>query len=579
MHRFTTRALLVAGLGLIAATTQSCDVHGISNAGTLSAIVVSPNPQSLQVSASQQFTAVGSDFSGASVPIEPVWSVVSGGGTIAAGGMFTAGTAPGTYASTVMATSGNKTATATVVVTVGPLASITVTPNPQSLAQGGTQQFVAVGKDASGNVVQFTPTWSVVANGGSISSTGLFTAGTTAGTFTNTVQASNNAIRGTATVVVTPGALTNIVVTPNPASIAINTSQQFTARGTDASGNVITFTPTWSVTNGGGTIAASGLFTAGGTPGTFTNTVTATAGPVSGSATVNVLSGPVATITVTPNPAVMLTSGTQQFAAVAHDANGNILPLSATWSVVNGGGSINASSGLFTAGNTTGTFTNTIRASGGGQSGFATVTINAIAASPFIDLGSAAANGIMAGTAVSCTGSASTINANVSISPGNTITGPCTITGTTHLNDLTAINDQIALTAAYNAAAGKACGTAITTDLGGTTRGAGVYCGGALGVTGVLTLDGGGDPNAVFLFQATSSLTVAGTVVLINGAQAKNVYWQVGSSATLGTASSFKGNVLALTSITLVTGTTLEGRGLARNGAVSEGTGSAITLP
>ncbi len=494
MYRFTKRALLITGLGLAAVTTQSCDVHGISDAGTLSAIVVSPNPQSLQVNATQQFTAVGTDFADAKVAISPVWSVVSGGGTISAAGLFTAGTVPGTYASTVMATSGSKTATATIVVTVGPLATIVVTPNPDSVLQGGTQQFVAVGKDAAGNAVQFTPTWSVVANGGSISGTGLFTAGASAGTFTNTIQASNSSIKGNATVVVTVA-------------------------------------------------------------------------PV------------VATITVTPNPAVMLTSGTQQFAAVARDGSGNVLPLSPTWAVVAGGGSINASSGVFTAGNATGTFTNTIRATGGGQTGFATVTINSIPASPFIDLGSAAVNGIMAGTAVSCTGSASTINANVSISPGSTITGPCTITGVTHLNDATAIADQVALTAAYNIAAGKACGTAITTDLGGTTMGAGVYCGGALGVTGPLTLDGGGDPNATFLFQATSSLTVAGSVVLINGAQAKNVYWQVGSSATLGTASSFKGNILALTSVTLVTGTTLEGRALARNGAVSAGTGSVITLP
>jgi len=247
---------------------------------------------------------------------------------------------------------------------------------------------------------------------------------------------------------------------------------------------------------------------------------------------------------------------------------------------VAGGGTINAN-GMFTAGNTTGTFTNTIKASAGGRSGFATVTISAIAPTPFIDLGQAALNGIMAGTAVSCTGSASTINANVSISPGNTISGPCVVTGTQHLNDATAQGDQIALTAAYNAAAGKPCSASnvISGDLGGTTKPAGVYCAAALSLTGVLTLDGGGDPNASFLFQSGSSLIVAGNVVLINGAQAKNVFWQVGSSATLGTASQFQGNIMALTSITLVTGTSLNGRALARNGAVSAGTGSVITLP
>jgi len=98
-------------------------------------------------------------------------------------------------------------------------------------------------------------------------------------------------------------------------------------------------------------------------------------------------------------------------------------------------------------------------------------------------------------------------------------------------------------------------------------------------VTGTVTLDGNGDPNAVFVFQAGSALTTAGSVALINGAQAKNVYWQVGSSATLGTASAWQGSILALTSITLNDTATMIGRALARNGAVTLGTNNTITLP
>ena len=662
---------VIASLALAGLYTSACDVHSVSGPGSLNSIVVSPNPQSLVVNATQQFTARGADFEGVDVSIAPVWSVASGGGSITPAGMFTAGTVPGTYTSTITATSGDKSATATVTVTVGPLATIVVTPSPVTLAIGGTQQYAAVGKDASGNILQFTPTWSVVAGGGSISGSGLFTAGTTAGTFPNTVQASSLGIRGTATVTVLTGTLASIVVTPNPATLAVTATQQFTAVGKDVNGNVLAVTPTWSVETGGGTIASSGLFTAGSTPGTYINTVKATSGNFSGTATVTVTSGAlafitvvpnpatllagtrqqfgaigtdasgnvvamtpiwvvvngggsidvssgvftagasagtftntvratsglvsgfatvvvtvpaplpvVATVTVTPNPAVMLTNAVQQFAAIARDAGANVLPISPQWSVVAGGGTIN-SNGLFTAGAATGTFVNTIKATGGGQSGFATVTINSVVAAAFIDLGQAAVNGIMAGTAVSCTGSASTINANVSISPGNTISGPCIITGTLHANDAVAIADQLALTNAYNIAAGKPCSASnvISGDLGGTTKPTGVYCAAALSLTGVLTLDGGGDANATFLFQSGSSLIVAGNVVLINGAQAKNVYWQVGSSATLGTASQFQGNIMALTSITLVTGTTLNGRALARNGAVSAGTGSVITLP
>ena len=134
----------------------------------------------------------------------------------------------------------------------------------------------------------------------------------------------------------------------------------------------------------------------------------------------------------------------------------------------------------------------------------------------------------------------------------------------------------------YNTLFGLPCppANAIVADLGGTTKPAGVYCTAtSIGVTGTLTLDGGGDPNARFVFQAGSSIVTAGDVVLINGAQAQNVYWVSGSSVTLGTASQIKGNVVALTSITLVDTANLIGRALARNGSVSLGTNNTITLP
>jgi hypothetical protein len=177
-----------------------------------------------------------------------------------------------------------------------------------------------------------------------------------------------------------------------------------------------------------------------------------------------------------------------------------------------------------------------------------------------------------------------TVNADVSISPGNTITGfgPCVITGVQNLNNGIAIQAQVDLTNAYNTLRDLPCppANAIVANLGGTTKAAGVYCtASSIGVTGTLTLDGGGDPNATFVFQAGSGLTTAGSIILINGAQAKNVYWQVGTSATIGTASQWKGNILALTSITLVDNANLLGRALARNGAVSLGTNNVITLP
>jgi hypothetical protein len=197
-------------------------------------------------------------------------------------------------------------------------------------------------------------------------------------------------------------------------------------------------------------------------------------------------------------------------------------------------------------------------------------------------LGSAQTYGLLAGTAVSCVGPVGTISASVGISPGSAITGfpTCTISGTQHLADPTAATAQGDLTAAYNALAGKACGTIISADLGGTTLAPGVYCSASsVGLTGTVTLDGQGKSNATFIIQAGSTLTVAGSVTLIGGALAKNVYWQVGSSASFATGSAMKGNVLALTSVTLNDNATLQGRALARNGAVTLGSNNTITLP
>jgi hypothetical protein len=370
----------------------------------------------------------------------------------------------------------------------------------------------------------------------------------------------------------------------------INGTQQYTAVGRDANNNLVAITPTWSVVNGGGTIGATtGLFTAGSTTGTFTNTVRATSGTISGNATAIVTPGPLATITVTPNPTTLQVNTTQQFTAVGRDAGGNVVAITPVWSVTNGGGTINASTGLFTAGGTTGTFSNTVRATSGTLFGTATVNVTAgpppppPSGSQLVDLNSAAPFGILAGSTVTCV-TGGTVNADIGISPGDAITGfgPCTFSGALHAGDAVAAQAQLDLTAAYNTLANLPCGTVVgTANIGGTTRAPGVYCSASsMLVNGDLTLDALGDPNATFVFQAGSTLTTSGNVVLINGAQARNVFFQVGSSATLGVGPSiWQGNILAFTSITLNDDVTLNGRALARNGAVTLGNRNTITLP
>jgi hypothetical protein len=205
--------------------------------------------------------------------------------------------------------------------------------------------------------------------------------------------------------------------------------------------------------------------------------------------------------------------------------------------------------------------------------GLATVQSPAGAAEATVGLGTTASYSVLGGTTVTNTGP-STLAGDLGVSPGTAIVGfpPGTTAGATHAGDAQAAQAQADLVIAYDDAAGRAPTASVAGDLVGQTLTSGVYNStGPLALSGTLTLDGQGDPNAVFIFQIASTQTTAtaSSVNLTNGATACNVFWQVGSSATLGTTSTFVGTIMALTSITVTTGTVVEGRALARNGAVA----------
>jgi Ice-binding-like len=191
-------------------------------------------------------------------------------------------------------------------------------------------------------------------------------------------------------------------------------------------------------------------------------------------------------------------------------------------------------------------------------------------------LGTAQSFAVLGGSTVTNTGP-TIVTGNLGVSPGSAVTGfpPGTVVGgTIHAADAVAAQAEAANRTAYGELASEACNTTygVPTDLGGLTLVPGVYCfASSAGLTGTLTLNAGGNANAVWVFKIASTLITASdaSVALINGAQQCNVFWQVGSSATLGTGTEFVGNVLALASITLTTDATLSGRALAQNGAVT----------
>jgi len=180
---------------------------------------------------------------------------------------------------------------------------------------------------------------------------------------------------------------------------------------------------------------------------------------------------------------------------------------------------------------------------------------------------------VLGATTDTNTGS-SIVTGDLGLYPGTSVVGfpPGIVVGTKHITDIAAQVAQLSASTAFDCLSSFSPLGTLGADIGGTTVTAGAWTfASTADITGVLTLDGGGDPNAVFIFQIPSTLTTASasSVVLTNGAQAGNVYWIVGSSATIGTTSHMIGTIIALTSVTMTTGATLNGRAFALTAAVT----------
>jgi hypothetical protein len=208
---------------------------------------------------------------------------------------------------------------------------------------------------------------------------------------------------------------------------------------------------------------------------------------------------------------------------------------------------------------------------------FATSAFGATATVP---LGTAASFSVLGGSTVTNTGP-TTMFGDLGLAPGSSVTGAPHVLGATHVDDAVAIGAKNSLTTAYNNAASRPSSGSAGTDLAGQTFTSGVRTASSslLLSSGSVTLDAQGDPNAVFIFQIGSTLITGSntSVSLINGAQACNVFWQVGSSATLGTGTRFVGTVMASATVTANTAATIHGRLLASTGAVNLDTNTITT--
>jgi uncharacterized protein (TIGR03437 family) len=220
--------------------------------------------------------------------------------------------------------------------------------------------------------------------------------------------------------------------------------------------------------------------------------------------------------------------------------------------------------------------------------GLGLAVVTATAQQAPVDLRSNSTFAVLAGTTVTVTGGG-TITGNVGIFPGTAYvagTPAVTVNGTVYAGGSVAAQAQADLTTAFNDAAGRSVNpVTVAGNIGGQTLAPGLYKStSSLAISsGDLTLDAQGNANAVWIFQIASTLTTTSgrQVILAGGANAANIFWQVGSSATIGTTSVFQGNILAYASISMLTGSTLAGRSLAMGGAVTidTGTGSSATIP
>ena len=470
-HRVSGRvAPWVKSLLAVTLVAMACTVADQTgpNAGIV-AFYISPDSISVVAGQTIQFQALGTTKGGATRPLAVTWSAT--GGTIDQSGLYTADVTPGNFEVTATLDQPQMSARAHLV-NKGMLKHVVLLPASVSVASGGQAQFSASGLMANGDSVAVGATFT--ATGGTITASGMYTAGSSGGTFAvvAAVDTKNGGtVADTSQVTVTTGSpapVGSVTVSPASASVAVGATVQLAATTKDANGNVLTGRSiTWSSgATGTATVNGSGLVT-GVAAGTAT--ITATSEGKSGTATITVTAAappPVATVTVSPATASVAVGKTVQLAATTKDANGNVLTgRSITWSSGATGTATVSSSGLVTG---VAVGTATITATSEGKSGTATITVTASAPPPVATVTvSPASASVAVGSTIQLT--ATTKDANGSVLTGRTITWSSNATSIASVNGTGLVTGGSAGSATITATSEGKSGTSAITVTGGTS--------------------------------------------------------------------------------------------------------------
>ncbi|AGC41684.1 hypothetical protein MYSTI_00326 [Myxococcus stipitatus DSM 14675] len=375
--------------GAVTATVYGYSLKGTADVtvlpGPLSRLVLTPTFATLAPQGTQRFGVMGLDEDGNPLTITPRWSVVTpGAGAITQEGLYTAPRAAGTYENCVSVQVDTLTQNTTVYVTPGAISRLEISPAAPSVVVKGTVPFRAKAFDVHDNeVTSFAPEWRVVTGGGGITTSGVFTAGTVAGTYADTVQVTAAGVTQTTGVTVTPAAVSRIALSPLGPTLQAGSAVAFSAKAFDAYDNEVTSAQaTWKVVNGGGSIDGAGVFTAGTGVGAFPGTVQVSMGGLAEQTSVSVVAAAPSRVVLSPQNPTLPAGGSVTFSVRAFDMYGNEAPaVPATWKVVNGGGTLDAS-GIFTAGTQGGTFLNTVQVTVGSATGTTSVTVTSTTPPP-----------------------------------------------------------------------------------------------------------------------------------------------------------------------------------------------------